>query len=71
MLREEDKKEIQNRFSQMKDPVKLVFFTQQLAGTCQYCLETERLLKEVTDLSDKLELVIFNFITDRDPSRDI
>ena len=66
MLREEDKKEIQNRLSQMKDSVKLVFFTQQLVGACQYCLETERLLKEVSGLSDKLGLEVLNFVTDKD-----
>lgn len=66
MLKEEDKKEIQDRLAGMKDSVKLLFFTQQLAGTCQYCTETERLLKEVTELSDKLELEVWNFITDKE-----
>lgn len=66
MLREEDIKEIQARLSEMTNPVKLVFFTQKLAGTCQYCQETERFLKEVSDLSDKLELEVLNFVTDKD-----
>ena len=66
MLREEDMKEVQERLSDMKDPVKLIFFTQQLAGACQYCVETERLLRDVAGLSEKLELEILNFITDKE-----
>lgn len=66
ILRDEDKKEIQKRLSELRDPVKLVFFTQKLTGTCQYCEETERLLKEVAELSEKLELEILNFVTDKD-----
>jgi len=65
MLKDEDKKEIQNRLNEMGGPVRLVFFTQQLAGTCQYCSETEHLLKEVTELSDHLTLEVANFITDK------
>lgn len=66
MLRDEDKKEIQKRLSEVEGLVKLIFFTQQLAGTCQYCAETEQLLKEVSELSDKLELEVLNFVTDKD-----
>ena len=54
MLKEEDVKQIQIRLNSMSDPVKLVFFTQKLAGACQYCTETEQLLKELSDLSEKL-----------------
>ena len=37
-----------------------------LAGTCQFCSDTERLLKEVSELSDKLTLDIYNFVTDKE-----
>jgi glutaredoxin-like protein len=66
MLNEQDKKEVRDRLAQMTESVRLIFFTQQLAGTCQYCTETERLLKEVTELSDKLDLEINNFVTDKE-----
>lgn len=66
MLRDEDKKEIVNRLNAMKDDVTLTFFTQQLAGTCMYCTETEQLLKEVSDLSEKLTMNIKNFVTDKE-----
>jgi len=66
MLKDADKKEIQNRLNDMKGPVRLVFFTQQLAGTCQYCSETEHLLKEVAELSEHLTLDVTNFVTDKE-----
>lgn len=66
MLREEDKKEIRNRLEPMVNPVKFVFFTQHVAGVCQYCVETKQLLTEVADLSDKLELEVLNFMGDKD-----
>ena len=64
MLRDSDKSEVRNRLLEMKEPVTLFFFTQQLAGMCQTCFDTEQLLKEVTPLSDKLSLEIRNFVTD-------
>ncbi len=65
MLKEEDKKQIQDRLKDMKDTVKLLFFTQKLAGACQYCTETEQLVKEVSELSEKLDLQVLNFVTDK------
>jgi len=66
MLQEQDKIEIKKRFDEMTEPITLAFFTQQLAGTCQYCAETEHLLKEVAELSEKLTLNIYNFVTDKE-----
>ncbi len=65
MLKDEDKKQIQNRFKDITHYVKLIFFTQKLAGACQYCTETEQLLKEVSTLSEKIELQVYNFVTDK------
>ncbi len=66
MLKDEDKKQIQERFKELQEPVTLAFFTQFVESTCQYCAETERLLKEVAELSDKIELKIYNFVTDKE-----
>jgi glutaredoxin-like protein len=63
-LRESDRTEVQNRLKAMKEPVSLVFFTQQIAGVCRTCFDAERLLKDVAPLSDKLSLQIKNFVTD-------
>lgn len=66
MLREEDKKEIQNRLKELTQPVHLIYFTQSVIGTCQFCAETEQLLKEVVPLSERLSLSVKNFVTDQE-----
>jgi len=48
----------------MVQPVTLLFFTQNIA--CQFCKETEQVLTELADLSEKITLKVHNFVTDRD-----
>lgn len=48
----------------LEGPVTLVYFTQTIA--CQFCRETEQVLREVADLSDKITLQVYNQITDKD-----
>ncbi len=63
-LKEKDKQEIIKRFENLKDKVKILFFTQELE--CQYCRETGQLLKELSELSDKIKLETYNFINDKE-----
>jgi glutaredoxin-like protein len=61
---------------EMKDKVTLLLFTQEpsrlivpdhLKGQeCVFCKETRELLKEVSALSDKLELIIYDFSGDKE-----
>ncbi|MEO0144586.1 MAG: thioredoxin family protein [candidate division WOR-3 bacterium] len=63
MLREEDKKLIKKLFDEkLKNNVKIIFFTQNL--NCDYCYDTERILNEISELSDKIKVEKYNFITD-------
>lgn len=62
LLKDEDKKYITDEFKKLKDGVKIAFFTQKLE--CQFCDQTHKLLEEVTGLSDKLSLEVFNFAID-------
>ena len=71
MLREEDKIEIGKRLESMTNPVELVYFTQKINVECQFCNDTEQLLKEVSDLSDKLKLVVKNFVTDKEEANSL
>ncbi|NQT24055.1 thioredoxin family protein [candidate division KSB1 bacterium] len=64
ILQENDKIQIKERLRSLSKPVKLLYFTQQILGQCQFCTETESLLKEVCDLSDRLNLEIYNFVND-------
>ncbi len=65
LLSEKDRLFLQEHLADsLVAPVKLLFFTQQIA--CQFCRETEQILREVTTLSDKIELQVYNFVTDKE-----
>jgi glutaredoxin-like protein len=62
-LSDADRAAITKELGQLKDPVKLVNFTQELE--CQYCKETSQIMKEVASLSDKISLEVYNFVADK------
>jgi len=64
ILRDEDKKAVQERLSPMTGEVKLVMFTQEME--CQYCRETHDLLNEISELSDKISVEFYDFVKDKD-----
>jgi glutaredoxin-like protein len=65
LLSAEDRQFLIDHFqSTLENPVKLVFFTQTIA--CQFCRETGEILSEVAELSDKITLETYNFVTDKE-----
>lgn len=65
LLSDKDRQFLQNHFGQtLVNPVKLVFFTQAIA--CQFCRETGQILDEVAELSDKISVETYNFVTDKE-----
>ena len=64
MLPDEIKKQVQEAFADIKNPVKLVVFTQTLE--CIYCRENRQLLEEIAGLSDQVTAEVYNFVTDPD-----
>lgn len=64
LLREEDRKHLINMFGEMDAPVKLVMFTQEFE--CQYCKETRLISEELSALSDKIELEVYDFVADKE-----
>ena len=48
----------------LKNPVKLLMFTQTFE--CQFCEETRQLCEEIADLSDRITLEVYDFVTDKD-----
>ncbi len=48
---------------QMVNPVKLVMFTQAIE--CQFCAETRQIVEEVAQLSDRITVEVYNFVTDK------
>ena len=64
IIEEKDRKEIQKRLAEMTGPVKIINFTQELE--CQFCRETRQLLQELSELSDKLSCMVYNFQLDKE-----
>jgi len=61
-ISKEDQEYLKKEFSKMTKPVKLVFFTQQFE--CQYCQLTHELLDELSGISDKIKVEIYDFVKD-------
>lgn len=64
ILSERDRTEIQKILGGLPNPVKLINFTQTFE--CDSCHDTHTLLDELTALSDKLTLEVYNFATDKE-----
>lgn len=81
LLSDQDREEIKKRLQALEEPVKLIFFTQEIeCNTCQGASHSashniiarsaarsaHQILKEVAELSDKVELVVHNFVLDKE-----
>jgi glutaredoxin-like protein len=64
LIRDEDAAQIRERLKDLVNSVKLVHFTQEL--NLEYGRETRQLLEDVTALSDKLSLEVYNFLLDKE-----
>lgn len=59
LLQEKDKKYLQEQFSTLTRPVKLVMFTQEME--CEYCSETRQLVEELAELSESVQTEVLLF----------
>lgn len=70
LLSDKDRSFLQNHLAQtLEEPVKLVLFTQTIiteAVPCQFCRETEQILQEVAELSEKVSVEVHSFATDKE-----
>ena len=64
LLKERDRKQLVKEFEALREPVKLLMFTQEVE--CQYCSETRMISEEVADLSDKISLEVYDFVRDKE-----
>lgn len=62
LINDKLRKEITAIFAGLKNPVKLVFFTQEVA--CDACQRQDELLKSVAGISDKITLEIHDLVKD-------
>ena len=63
LIQENDRKALVEEFSGFTNTVKILFFTQ--ASQCEYCADTETILKEVEQLSEKIVLEVLSLDTDK------
>lgn len=67
MLREKDRKTLEEWFQKLKSPVRLVVFTQE--HECEYCQETRELAEEVAAVSPKIAVEVHDFVAEADLAR--
>jgi glutaredoxin-like protein len=58
LLNDDIIQQVQDAFGQLEEPVHVLFFGRK--SNCAYCDDTKNLVNEVTDLSDKLELTVYD-----------
>ncbi len=58
LLNADTQKEVQSILHEMKEPVKMILFVKN--EDCIYCKETQQLLEEVKELSEKISLEVYN-----------
>ena len=64
LLSDKDRAAVQKEFEKLANPVKVIVFSQELGS--ETCRQTERLVKEVAECSDKLSVELLNLILDRE-----
>ena len=65
ILTERDRTAVKVEVAKLAGPVKLIVFSTQL-GASEYCVETERLVREVAECSDQIAVEILNLHIDRE-----
>ena len=52
----------------LEKPVKLVMFTQQIE--CKFCADTRQLVQELSELNDKVQVEVHDFVADADKAKE-
>jgi glutaredoxin-like protein len=64
LISAKDAEQLKRAFdSGLTGAVKLVMFTQTIE--CEFCAETRQIVEEIAALSDKIELEVYDFVTDK------
>ncbi len=67
MLKEKDRRTLEEWFQKLKAPVRLVVFTQE--NECEYCQETRQLAEEVASISDRIAVEVHDFVAESELAR--
>ncbi|MGB9637761.1 MAG: protein disulfide oxidoreductase [bacterium] len=63
-ISKQDRQEIKKQVGNLNKPTEVLLFSQKIS--CEYCPDTEQLLKELTETLDNLKLVVYNPLVDVD-----
>ncbi len=61
--------QVRELFADLSNPVEIIYFGSSDQARCQYCNETRQLLEEVADLSDQLNLSVYDLEQDAELAR--
>jgi glutaredoxin-like protein len=64
LLKEDQQKKLEEKFKELDGNVKMVVFTQEME--CRYCEETRQLMEDLAGLSDKIDVEVYDFVSDTD-----
>ncbi len=64
LLSERIREHVKEVFKTLPSPIKLVLFTQEFE--CEFCADTRQLVEELSQLSDKVKLEVYDFVSDVD-----
>ena len=64
MMSDKDRTAVAEQLEGLENDVKMIVFTQEIE--CMYCKETRNLATELSELSDKLSLEVFDFVHDKE-----
>jgi glutaredoxin-like protein len=67
LLNEEIARQVREVFDGLKEPVEVLFFGKK--DNCEYCEDTQQLVQEVLELSDRLNLSVIDVDEDPDSAR--
>jgi len=68
MLPDDVKAQVRETLADLENPVHLVLFTQTLE--CMYCRENRQLMEDVAELSDLVDITVYNFVTDAEKAEE-
>lgn len=64
IIQDSDREMISKQLESLTNPVKIVNFSQTIE--CQFCKETSELIRELGQLSDNVESLVYDFVEDKD-----
>jgi len=69
LIPDDKKGDVKNRFKEnLVDPVRIVMFTQEIE--CRFCSDTKQLVQELANLSDRISVEVYDFVSDSEKAKE-